>query len=95
MTDFAQAFQNDHNNISNAVNEIGLLVSQDLPSHSTKSHYFFDAHGGIYSANAFPSPTIHINPFFRTIQKPPQVSVKTFYLIYLIILNKLNYLIFI
>ncbi len=32
-----------------AENEIGLLVSQVIPSHSAKSHYFFDAHGGIYS----------------------------------------------
>ncbi len=39
-TDFAQAFQNDQNNISDAVNEIGPLVSQDLPSHSGKSHDF-------------------------------------------------------
>ncbi len=62
MTDFAQAFQNDHN-ISDAVNEIGPLVSQAFPSHSTKSHDFFDALGGIYSQNAFPSPVICINPF--------------------------------
>ncbi len=26
MTDFAQAFQNDHNNISDAVNEVGPLL---------------------------------------------------------------------
>ncbi len=26
MTDFAQAFQNDHNNILDALNEIGLLL---------------------------------------------------------------------
>ncbi len=43
-TDFAQAFQNDHNHISDAVNDIGPLVSQVLPSHTTKSHDFFDAH---------------------------------------------------
>ncbi len=35
-------------------NKIGLLVSQVLPSHSAKSHDFFDAHGGIYSVNVFP-----------------------------------------
>ncbi len=39
----------------NAVNEIGPLVSQDILSHSTKSHYFFDAHRGIYSVNVLPS----------------------------------------
>ncbi len=44
-------------------NEIGPLVSQVLPSHSTKSHYSFDALGGIYLQNACPSPIIHINPF--------------------------------
>ncbi len=54
MTDFAQAFQNDHNNISGA-------VQQDRSFKDIKD--FFDAHGGIYSVNAFPSPIIHINPF--------------------------------
>ncbi len=38
-----------------AVNEIALLVSPVIPSHSTKSHDFFNAHGGIFSANVFPS----------------------------------------
>ncbi len=38
-----------------AVNEIGLMVSQVISSHSAKSHDFFDAHGGIYSVNVFPS----------------------------------------
>ncbi len=60
MTDFAQAFQNDQNNISDAVNEIGPLVSQVIPSHSVKSHDFFDEHGGIYSINVFPSLCMHI-----------------------------------
>ncbi len=36
-----------------AVNEICPLVSQVILSHS--AHYFFDAHGGIYSVNVFPS----------------------------------------
>ncbi len=54
-TDFARVFQNDHNNISDAVDEIGPLVSQVLPSHSAKSHDFFDALGRIYSQNTFPS----------------------------------------
>ncbi len=57
MTDFVR-------NISDAVEwDLGLLVSQVTPSHCAKSHYFFDAHGGIYSENAFPSPIICINPF--------------------------------
>ncbi len=34
-----------------AMNEIGPLVSQVIPSHSAKSH---DALGGIYSVNVFP-----------------------------------------
>ncbi len=40
-TDFAQAFQNDHNNEHmDAVNEISQLVSQVIPSHSA-SHMTF------------------------------------------------------
>ncbi len=62
-TDFAQAFQNDHNNISDAVERDQSTVGQVIPSHSAKSHYFFAALGGSYSQNAFPSPFIHINPF--------------------------------
>ncbi len=61
LTDFARAFQNDHNNILDAVQQISPLVSQVMPSHSAKCN--FDVHGGIYSANAFPSPIICINPF--------------------------------
>ncbi len=55
MTDFAQAFHNDQNNISDAVNEISPLVSHVIPSHSAKSHDFFDAHRGVYSVNVFAS----------------------------------------
>ncbi len=44
--------------VGNLSNEIGPLVSQVLPSHA--SH--FDAHEGIYLANAFLSPIIRINP---------------------------------
>ncbi len=54
MTDFAQALQNDHNNISGA-------VQQDRSFKDIKD--LFDVHGTIYSINAFPSPIIHINPF--------------------------------
>ncbi len=38
-----------------AVNEISPLVSQAILSHRTKSHDFFEMHGGIYSVNVFPS----------------------------------------
>ncbi len=58
MTDFAQAFQNDHNNISDAVERDQSAASQVIPSHSTRSHDFFDVLGGIYLQNAFPSPII-------------------------------------
>ncbi len=54
-TDFSQAFQNDHNNISDAVERDQSVASQVIPSHSTKSHYFFDAHRGNYTVNLFPS----------------------------------------
>ncbi len=54
-------------------NKIGPLVSRDFQSHDC-----FDAHGGIYSANTFPSPIISISRF-RTSQKPLQVSIKTFF----------------
>ncbi len=63
LTDFAQAFQNDHNNISDAVERDQTAASQVIPSYSAKSHDFFYALGGIYSQNAFPSPIIRINPF--------------------------------
>ncbi len=35
-------------------NKIGPLFSQVIPSHHSKSHDFFDAHGGFYSVNVFP-----------------------------------------
>ncbi len=44
-------------------NEISPLVSQVMPSHHAKSHDVFDAHGGIYSPNALPSPIIRLNTF--------------------------------
>ncbi len=37
------------------MNEIGLLVSQVIPSHSAKSHDVFELQGGIHSVNVFPS----------------------------------------
>ncbi len=38
-----------------AVNEIGLVVNQVIPSQSAKSHDFYDANGGIDLVNVFPS----------------------------------------
>ncbi len=35
-------------------NKIGPLFSQVILSHHSKSHDFFDAHGGFYSVNVFP-----------------------------------------
>ncbi len=66
MTDFAQAFQNDHN-ISDAVERdqdaaIVKLFRLIAQSHMT----FFHALGGSYSQNAFPSPIIRMNPFSHT-----------------------------
>ncbi len=56
MTDFTQAFQNDQNNIYRcSERDRSAGYSQVIPSHSTKSHEFVDAHGGIYSVNVFPS----------------------------------------
>ncbi len=43
------------------MNEIGSLVSQVIPSHSAKSHDFFNAHGGIYSVNVFPYAHISLS----------------------------------
>ncbi len=63
MTDFAQAFQNDQNNISDAVEQDQSAASQVILSHNANSHDFFDELGGIYSQNAFLSPIIRINPF--------------------------------
>ncbi len=49
-TDFTQAFQNYHNNIWMLWRR---SVHWLVPSHSAKSHDFFDAHGGIYLVNVF------------------------------------------
>ncbi len=60
MTVYAQAFQNEHNNISDAVNEICPLLVKLSPLTLTltlieQSHQFSDVHGGIYLVNVFPS----------------------------------------
>ncbi len=62
-----------HNNISDAVEQDQSTANKVILSHSTKSHYFFDELGGIYSQNAF------LSPFIRTSQKPPQANVKAFF----------------
>ncbi len=60
MTDFAQAFQNDHN-ISDAVETRSVHCYSQVILVQVK--IFFHALGGSYSQNAFPSPIIRINPF--------------------------------
>ncbi len=44
MTEFARAFKNDYNNISDAVQQ-ERSASQVMSSHSAKLHDFFYAHG--------------------------------------------------
>ncbi len=56
-------------------NEISLLLVKLFPLIVQSHINFFNALGGIYSQNAFPSPIIHINPFSHK-SKPPQASVK-------------------
>ncbi len=46
-------------------NEIGPLVSQVCRPIAQSHMTFFDALGGIYSQNAFPSPIIRINSFLH------------------------------
>ncbi len=66
MTDFAQAFQNDHN-ISDAVERDQSAAIVKLFRLIAQSHMtFFHALGGSYSQNAFPSPIIRMNPFSHT-----------------------------
>ncbi len=62
MTDFSQVFQNDHNSISDAVERDQSAASQ-VSRLRAQSYMIFDALGGIYLQNAFPSSIIHINPF--------------------------------
>ncbi len=65
MADFAQAFQNDHNKISDAVERDQSAAGQVIPFQCAKSHDFFDALEIIYSWNAFPFPIIRINTFLH------------------------------
>ncbi len=75
MTDFAQAFQNDHNNISDAVERDQSAASEVIPSHSAKSHFVWCAWRNLFLQNAFPLPLLALT-LFRTSQKPPQASIK-------------------
>ncbi len=53
--------------ISDAVQQDRSAAYSDYAVPSRSHMIFFDAHGGIYSANTFPSPIIHINPLlFKT-----------------------------
>ncbi len=77
MTDFAQAFQNDHNNILDAVERDQSAASQIIPSHSAKSHDFLMRLEEFIREIHFHLPLFALT-LFRTSQKPPQASVKTF-----------------
>ncbi len=80
MTDFAQAFQNDHNNISDTVERDQSAASQVIPSHSAKSHDFFWY--TFFFEEFIRKVHFHLPLYaltlFRTSQKPPQASVKTY-----------------
>ncbi len=78
MTDFAQAFQNDHNNISDTVERDQSAASQVIPSHSAKSHYFFLIHLEEFIRKVHFHLPLYALTLFRTSQKPPQASVKTY-----------------
>ncbi len=77
MTDFAQAFQNDHNNISDAVNEISpLLVELSRPIAQSHITFLMRLEEFIRKMH-FHLPLFALT-LFCTSQKPPQASVKTF-----------------
>ncbi len=59
-------------------NEIVLLVSQVLPYHSAKSHDFF-LHMDEFIRQIYLHLPLFALTIFLTSQKPPQVSVKTFW----------------
>ncbi len=74
MTDFAQAFQNDHN-ISDAVERDQYAAIVKLFRLIAQSHMtFFNALRGSYSQNAFPSPIIRMNPFSHTTLSKSQTT---------------------
>ncbi len=75
MTDFAQAFQNDQNNISDAVKWDQSAASQVILSHRAKSHDFLMGLGEFIRKMHFHLPLFTLT-IFRTSQKPPQASVK-------------------
>ncbi len=77
MTDFAQAFQNDHNNISDAVNKISPLLIK-LFRLIAQSHITFLRHlEELIHKMRFHLPLFTLT-LFRTSQKSPQASVKVF-----------------
>jgi len=64
-TDFAQAFQNNQNSISDAVQkDCGPLVYPVMPFQLAKSR-FFDARQGIYSVNVFQLE--RLNKFYKNL----------------------------
>ncbi len=58
------------------MNEIGPLFSQVIPSHSAKSHDFFDAHGGIYWINVFPLKLMCISFYLIKILSYSNVRIR-------------------
>ncbi len=74
---FAQAFQNYHNNISDAVNEISPLLVK-LSRLIAQSHITFLMRlEEVIRKMHFHLPLFELT-LFRTSQKPPQASVNTF-----------------
>ncbi len=76
MTDFAQAFQNDHNNISDAVERDPLLVK--LSHLVSQSHITFLMRLGEFIRKMHFHLPLFALILFRTSQKLPQASVKRF-----------------
>ncbi len=69
MTDFAQAFQNDHNNISDAVNEISPLLVK-LSCLIVQSHMTFLMHLEEFIRKMHFHLPLFALTLFRTSQKP-------------------------
>ncbi len=66
MIDFTQAFQNDHNNISDAVNEIGRWLVKFFHLIAQSHMTFLMRLEEFIRKLHFPSPVIRINPFSKT-----------------------------
>ncbi len=67
MTDFAQAFQNDHNNISDAMERYQSAASQVILSHNTVTLLFWCAWRNLLSNYISISHYSH-EPFFAQVK---------------------------